>query len=54
MTVAFDEDVVLAKASNIRKCMATIRELHGPDRPDVPDWIRLDVTVLARPSRLWS
>lgn len=44
--MTFDEDVVLAKASNIRKTLAAIRLLWEPGGPVVADWIRQDVTVL--------
>lgn len=46
MSHRFDEDVVLAKASSIRKAVAAIRSLVAPDCNVVPEWIRLDVTVL--------
>lgn len=42
----FDEDVVLAKASIIRSCLATIRELESEPRADLDDWIRRDVQTL--------
>lgn len=31
VSLAFDEDVVLAKASNVRKTVAAIRSLDGPE-----------------------
>ena len=46
VTFAFDEDVVLAKVSNVRKTVAAIRLVNGPDHERVDDWIRFDATVL--------
>ena len=46
MTYAFNEDVVLAKASNVRKTVAAIRLVNGPGNEAVSDWIRMDATVL--------
>lgn len=46
VTYAFNEDVVLAKASNVRKTVAAIRLLNGPENDAVSDWIRMDATVL--------
>ena len=46
MTTRFDPDVVLAKASNVRRCVETIRSLSEPPHAVVSDELRLDVTVL--------
>jgi uncharacterized protein YutE (UPF0331/DUF86 family) len=46
MSVAFDEDVVLAKVSTIRKCVATIRSLADQIPEPEKEWMRLDLTVL--------
>jgi uncharacterized protein YutE (UPF0331/DUF86 family) len=46
VTVAFDEDVVLGKVSNARKCIEVVKGLHGADAPEIEDWMRLDLTVL--------
>lgn len=46
MTYAFNEDVVLAKASNVRKTVTAIRLVNGPENDAVSDWIRMDATVL--------
>ncbi len=46
MTVHFNEDIILAKAAAIRKCVDVIRKLWFENDPVVPDWVRLDVTVL--------
>jgi len=46
MSVLFDEDVVLAKVSTIRKCVATIRSLAGEIPEPEKEWMRLDLTVL--------
>jgi uncharacterized protein YutE (UPF0331/DUF86 family) len=46
MTWAYDEDVVLAKASHIRRTVETVRSLSGPENAGLKDWIRDDVTVL--------
>lgn len=46
MSIRFDEDIVLAKVSTIRKRVGTIRsladEIPGPDK----EWMRTDLTVL--------
>ena len=46
MSVRADEDIVLAKVSTIRKCVAAIQrlghELPEPER----EWMRVDLTVL--------
>ena len=41
-----DRDIVLAKASTVRKCLATIRRLKAADAPQVEGWIVQDVVVL--------
>jgi len=41
-----DADLVLAKASTVRKCVATIRRLNAPDGPRLEGWIAQDVVVL--------
>lgn len=46
VSLAFDEDVVLAKVSNVRKSVAAIRLINGPEHADVSGWIRFDATVL--------
>ena len=46
MTVQFNEDIVLAKVATIRKCVGVVRKLWFENDPVVPDWVRLDVTVL--------
>lgn len=46
LSFRFDEDVVLAKAAVIRKCVAAIRSLDQPQRSGLEEWIRRDVTVL--------
>ncbi len=46
MTWAYDEDVVLAKASHVRRTVETIRSLSSPQNAGLKDWIRDDVTVL--------
>ena len=46
MTYVYDEDVVLAKASHVRRTVETIRSLSSPDNIGVKEWIRDDVTVL--------
>jgi uncharacterized protein YutE (UPF0331/DUF86 family) len=46
VTYAFNEDVVLAKASNVRKTVAAIRLVNGPENDTVSSWIRMDATVL--------
>ena len=46
MTPKFDPDIVLAKASNVRRSIETIRSLAEPRHAGLSDWIKLDVTVL--------
>jgi len=46
MPLAADHDLVLAKVSTIRKCVATIRALRAADAPTREAWILQDVTVL--------
>jgi uncharacterized protein YutE (UPF0331/DUF86 family) len=46
MSIAFDEDIVLAKVSTIRKCVATIRSLAQEIPQPNKEWMRLDLTVL--------
>lgn len=46
MTYVYDEDVVLAKASHVRRTVETNRSLSSPDNIGVKEWIRDDVTVL--------
>ena len=46
MKYGYDEDVVLAKASHVRRTVETIRSLAGPENADLKEWIRDDVTVL--------
>ena len=46
MSLSYDEDVVLAKASHVRRTVATIRSLSGPENAELKEWIRDDVTVL--------
>jgi len=46
MIVHFSEDIVLAKVAAVRKCVGVIQRLWFENEPVVPDWIRLDVTVL--------
>ena len=41
-----DRDIVLAKASTVRKCLATIRRLKAADAPRLEAWIVQDVVVL--------
>jgi uncharacterized protein YutE (UPF0331/DUF86 family) len=41
-----DADIVLAKASTVRKCLATIRRLKAADAPQIERWIVQDVVVL--------
>ncbi len=45
-SVEFDEDVVLAKASTVRACLATIRDLESPGRADLETWMRRDLETL--------
>jgi uncharacterized protein YutE (UPF0331/DUF86 family) len=40
-----DADVVLAKVSTVRKCVATIRELHDPGI-SLEAWMVMDLTVI--------
>ncbi len=44
--IAFDEDVILAKASIVGSCLATIRELESDTNANLDDWIRRDVEIL--------
>lgn len=46
MPIAADSDLVLAKVSTLRKCVATIRMLRAPDAPPRESWLVQDVTVL--------
>lgn len=46
MSYAYDEDVVLAKASHVRRTVETIRSLSRPEHAALSEWIRDDVTVL--------
>ncbi len=41
-----DRDIVLAKAATVRKCVAAIRRLKGPDAPVIEEWIVQDVVVV--------
>jgi len=41
-----DTDIVLAKVSTVRKCLATIRRLRATDEPRLEKWIVQDVVVL--------
>jgi uncharacterized protein YutE (UPF0331/DUF86 family) len=41
-----DTDIVLAKASTVRKCLATIRRLKAPDAPQLEGWIVQDLVIL--------
>jgi len=41
-----DRDIVLAKVSALRKCLATIRRLKAADAPRLEAWIVQDVVVL--------
>lgn len=41
-----DRDIVLAKASTVRKCLATVRRLKAADAPRLDEWIVRDVVVL--------
>ena len=45
MTLLVDGDIILAKASIIRKCTATIRSLTSHE-PALDPWLVQDVTVL--------
>jgi hypothetical protein len=42
----FEEDIVLAKVSTIRKAVATIRSLDSELPGAEKEWMRLDLTVL--------
>ncbi len=44
--LAFDEDVVLAKASTVRSCLTTIRQVHASDRVSLEEWMRRDLEIL--------
>ncbi len=44
-SVEFDEDVVLAKASTVRACLATIRDLESPGRADLEKFAAAVVAV---------
>jgi len=46
MTIRFDEDILLGKAATVRRCVGLIRRLWFDNDPPVPEWVRLDVTVL--------
>ena len=46
MNPRFEEDIVLAKVSTIRKAVATIRSLESELPGDEKEWMRLDLTVL--------
>lgn len=46
MNPRFEEDIVLAKVSTIRKAVATIRSLENELPGDEKEWMRLDLTVL--------
>jgi uncharacterized protein YutE (UPF0331/DUF86 family) len=46
MSVQVDEDLVLAKVAILRRCVGTIEKLWVQAEPALPDWARLDVTVL--------
>jgi uncharacterized protein YutE (UPF0331/DUF86 family) len=46
MSITFDEDVVMAKVSTIRKCVATIRSLADEIPEADKEWMRLDLTAL--------
>ncbi len=46
MSCSYDADVVLAKASHVRRTVQTIRSLYGPENTELKEWIRDDVTVL--------
>ncbi len=46
MKVHFEEDIVLAKVSTIRKAVATIRSLDSVLAGAEKEWMRLDLTVL--------
>jgi uncharacterized protein YutE (UPF0331/DUF86 family) len=46
MNLHFEEDIVLAKVSTIRKAVATIRSLDSELPGAEKEWMRLDLTVL--------
>jgi uncharacterized protein YutE (UPF0331/DUF86 family) len=46
MSVRADEDIVLAKISAIRKCVAAIRSLPRDLPEPEREWMRVDLTVL--------
>ena len=46
MNPRFEEDIVLAKVSTIRKVVATIRSRENELPGDEKEWMRLDLTVL--------
>src|ERR1039457_6625395 len=46
MNLHFEEDIVLAKVSTIRKAVATIRSLDSELPGAEKEWVRLDLTVL--------
>jgi uncharacterized protein YutE (UPF0331/DUF86 family) len=46
MNLLFEEDIVLAKVSTIRKAVATIRSLESELPGAEKEWMRLDLTVL--------
>ena len=46
MIVHFDEDILLAKVASVRKCCGVIRRLWFDNDPPVPEWVRIDLTVL--------
>ena len=46
MNPRFEEDIVLAKVSTIRKAVATIRSLESELPGGEKEWMRLDLTVL--------
>ena len=41
-----DPDIVLAKASTVRKCLSTIRRLEAPAAPPLEEWMVQDIRVL--------
>jgi len=46
MIVRFDEDIILAKVGTIRRCIEVVGNVWFENDPPVPEWVRLDVTVL--------
>lgn len=46
MPLKADTDIILAKVSTVRKCLATIRRLKAPDAPQLEAWIVQDLVVL--------